>query len=80
MTTTTRVERDRAAEFQPERRRLFGRAAGLGLIGLGAGLLGIEVFKCIMKDPRFENMPLVLETPNEEIWAQEIKQLMEMAG
>lgn len=40
MTTTTRVERDRAAEFQPERRRLFGRAAGLGLIGLGAGLLG----------------------------------------
>ena len=47
---------------------------------LGAGLLGIEVFKCIMKDPRFENMPLVLETPNEEIWAQEIRQLMEMAG
>ena len=47
---------------------------------LGAGLLGIDVFKCIMKDKRFENMPLVLETPNEEIWAQEIRQLMEMAG
>ncbi|KDB50576.1 hypothetical protein X805_38350 [Sphaerotilus natans subsp. natans DSM 6575] len=40
MTTTTRVERDRAAEFQPERRRLLGRTAGLGLIGLGGGLLG----------------------------------------
>ncbi|MFM2348405.1 MAG: hypothetical protein RL654_3158 [Pseudomonadota bacterium] len=40
MTTTTRVERDRAAEFQPARRRLFGQAAGLGLIGLGSGLLG----------------------------------------
>jgi len=47
---------------------------------LGAGLLGIDVFKCIMKDKRFENMPLVLETPNEEIWSQEIRQLMEMAG
>ena len=47
---------------------------------LGAGLLGIEVFKCIMKDKRFENMPLVLETPNEELWAQEIRQLQEMAG
>jgi len=47
---------------------------------LGAGLLGIEVFKCIMKDKRLENMPLVLETPNEELWAQEIRQLQEMAG
>ena len=47
---------------------------------LGAGLLGIDVFTCIMTDKRFENMPLVLETPNEELWAQEIRQLMEMAG
>lgn len=47
---------------------------------LGAGLLGLEVFTCIMSDKRFENMPLVLETPNEELWAQEIRQLMEMAG
>ncbi len=47
---------------------------------LGAGLLGIDVFACIMTDKRFENMPLVLETPNEELWAQEIRQLLEMAG
>jgi deoxyribonuclease-4 len=47
---------------------------------LGAGLLGIDVFMCIMKDKRFENMPLVLETPDEDRWAQEIRQLMEMAG
>jgi deoxyribonuclease-4 len=46
---------------------------------LGAGLLGIDVFKCIMRDKRFENMPLVLETPNEDLWEQEIRQLMEMA-
>ena len=47
---------------------------------LGAGLLGLDVFACIMGDARFENIPLVLETPNEELWEQEIKQLMEMAG
>ena len=45
---------------------------------LGVGLLGIDVFKCIMKDERFENMPLVLETPDETIWEQEIQQLMAM--
>lgn len=47
---------------------------------LGAGLLGIDVFECIMTDTRFENIPLVLETPNEDIWAQEIQRLMAMAG
>jgi deoxyribonuclease-4 len=46
---------------------------------LGKGLLGIEVFTCIMKDARFENIPLVLETPNEELWSQEVKLLLEMA-
>lgn len=46
---------------------------------LGAGLLGLEVFKCIMKDARFTNMPLVLETPNEAIWTRELEMLMEMA-
>jgi endonuclease IV len=33
-----------------------------------------------MTDARFENIPLVLETPNEDLWEQEIRQLMEMAG
>ena len=47
---------------------------------LGAGLLGIDVFKCIMRDKRFENIPLVLETPNEELWVQEVQLLMEMVG
>lgn len=45
---------------------------------LGQGLLGIEVFRCIMADARFENMPLVLETPDETLWEREIQQLMEM--
>jgi len=46
---------------------------------LGEGTLGIELFKRIMNDPRFDNMPLILETPNEEIWAAEIALLRSFA-
>jgi deoxyribonuclease-4 len=42
---------------------------------LGKGLLGIEPFKCIMRDARFQKIPLILETPDETIWAQEIELL-----
>ncbi len=45
---------------------------------LGMGLLGIDVFKCIMRDERFEDIPLVLETPNEDLWGKELQQLMDM--
>lgn len=39
---------------------------------LGKGKLGLEVFKYIMKDNRFAGIPLVLETIDEDIWADEI--------
>jgi deoxyribonuclease IV len=42
---------------------------------LGKGFLGIDIFKTIMSDPRFDNIPLILETPDESIWAEEIKML-----
>lgn len=42
---------------------------------LGIGTIGLDVFKYIALDSRFDNMPLTLETPNEEIWAQEIELL-----
>jgi len=42
---------------------------------LGKGFLGIDIFKRIMSDPRFDNIPLILETPDETIWAEEIKLL-----
>lgn len=42
---------------------------------LGKGTLGIEVFRCIMNDPCMENLPLILETPDETIWSEEIKNL-----
>jgi len=42
---------------------------------LGKGLLGMAPFTCIMRDARFQKIPLVLETPDETLWAQEIELL-----
>ncbi len=46
---------------------------------LGKGFIGIDVFKFIMQDKRFENIPLVIETPNTEIWKDEIAMLKEFS-
>ncbi|KAF0236831.1 MAG: hypothetical protein FD181_2437 [Prolixibacteraceae bacterium] len=45
---------------------------------LGTGTLGLEIFECIMNDSRFDGIPLILETPNEELWAEEIELLKNM--
>jgi deoxyribonuclease-4 len=42
---------------------------------LGKGFIGIDLFKWIMKDPRFDHIPMVLETPDDSTWAEEIKLL-----
>jgi deoxyribonuclease IV len=42
---------------------------------LGDGNLGMEVFSLIMNDPRFDGIPLILETPDETRWAAEIQLL-----
>lgn len=42
---------------------------------LGKGVLGSDCFTMLMNDPRMDNIPLILETPNEELWADEIKWL-----
>jgi len=42
---------------------------------LGEGHLGWEVFRQIMRDTRFNNIPLVLETIDSERWPEEIAQL-----
>lgn len=42
---------------------------------LGKGFLGEEVFERIMNDPRFDNIPLILETPDDSLWAEEISWL-----
>ncbi|MCI4399588.1 MAG: deoxyribonuclease IV [Campylobacteraceae bacterium] len=47
---------------------------------LGEGAIGMECFRFIMSDSRFDNIPLILETPNEDMWPQEIKLLRSFEG
>lgn len=42
---------------------------------LEQGFLGLDVFKFIMSDDRFNDIPMVLETIDEEIWDKEIELL-----
>ena len=42
---------------------------------IGKGLMGLDTFRMIMADPRFDNMPLILETPDEALWPEEIQLL-----
>ena len=42
---------------------------------LGEGTIGMECFRYIARDPRFEEMPLVLETIDESLWPAEIAAL-----
>lgn len=46
---------------------------------LGEGEIGWDCFQYIMQDTRFDNIPMVLETTNSDIWANEIRQLQEWA-
>ncbi|MCI5707749.1 MAG: deoxyribonuclease IV [Odoribacter sp.] len=45
---------------------------------LGKGELGLDTFRMLMKDSRFDNIPLILETPDEEAWKDEIEMLYAM--
>lgn len=45
---------------------------------LGNGTLGLDIFSKLMNDLRFDNMPLILETPDENRWAEEIRMLKSM--
>lgn len=42
---------------------------------LNEGFLGKECFSYIMNSPLFENIPIILETPDPTLWADEIKML-----
>lgn len=42
---------------------------------IGKGVMGITTFKMLMDDPRFDDIPLILETPDESLWAEEINYL-----
>lgn len=47
---------------------------------LGRGEIGWEVFRYIMKDKRFDGIPMILETIDETIWADELQALKMMSS
>lgn len=46
---------------------------------IGKGFIGLDLFRRIMNDPRFDDMPLILETPDTNLWPQEIALLYSLA-
>lgn len=46
---------------------------------IGKGYLGMAFFERIMKDDRFNNIPFLLETPDESLWKEEIRILTELS-
>lgn len=42
---------------------------------IGTANLDLEFWKRLMSDPRFDGIPLILETPDEVIWGEEIRLL-----
>ncbi len=42
---------------------------------IGQGNIGSEAFRLIMNDPRLDDIPLILETPDPSIWKDEIEML-----
>jgi deoxyribonuclease-4 len=42
---------------------------------IGKGTIGLEVFSYIMNTPAFEEIPLILETPDSDAWSSEISLL-----
>ncbi|MES9940494.1 MAG: deoxyribonuclease IV [Candidatus Thiodiazotropha sp. 6PLUC2] len=47
---------------------------------LGAGKIGWELFRYIMQDERFDDIPLILETIDDTLWADEIATLYGYQG
>ena len=45
---------------------------------IGKGLIGKAFFERLMQDSRFDNIPLILETPDESKWKEEITWLRSM--
>ncbi len=45
---------------------------------LGRGTLGWDVFRLLVNDDRFDHVPLILETVDENLWPREIQTLYEM--
>lgn len=42
---------------------------------IGKGLMTMDLFSFLVNDPRLDDLPMILETPDESLWAEEIKLL-----
>lgn len=47
---------------------------------IGKGFIGEETFRRMMQDARFDDIPIILETPDDSIWAEEITMLYGFAS
>ncbi len=47
---------------------------------IGKGLIKPDFFRLLMSDSRFDNMPIILETPDEALWAEEIEALRKLSS
>lgn len=68
----------KAIHLNDDKRELGSRIDRHASIGLGT--LGMDFFARFMRDPRFDDMPIILETPDEERWPGEIRMLMELSA
>ncbi len=47
---------------------------------IGKGMIGAQFFEMLMADPRMDDIPIILETPDETIWAEEIAFMYSLAA
>ena len=47
---------------------------------LGRGTMGWEPFRLLMNDPRFDDLPLITETVDPDLWAEELTRLRALVG
>ena len=45
---------------------------------LGEGKIGLHAFRILMQDERFNGIPLILETPDQDKWKDEITLLRQL--
>ena len=46
---------------------------------IGEGYLGLDSFRRLMTDPRLDRLPMILETPDDARWAEEIQKLYQLS-
>lgn len=66
----------RAVHLNDSKKELGSRVDRHESIGLG--VMGNELFELLINDPRTNEIPIILETPNPDLWKIEIEQLRKL--